>query len=71
MSSNDKMLTLTEVGRRLGVSFHMVKKLADVGAIAAFQPGEGLPLRIWESELVKYRAKFANYYESREHSEHS
>ena len=69
MQDRDKMLTFTEVGRRLGVSNHMVIKLVRHGAIQAFAPVPGNPRRIWESGLIRFREQSRNYRENREESE--
>lgn len=53
--NDDTMLSFAEVGRRLGISGHMVADLVRLGELASFIPGEGKQRRIWESEVSRYR----------------
>lgn len=51
------MLSIAEVARQLGVSGHTAAKLIRRGAIQAFRPGEGMPMRIRRSELERFRER--------------
>lgn len=51
------MLTFAEVGKRLGVSGHTVRKMVDAGVLHAFAPEPGMARRVWESDLDEFRSK--------------
>lgn len=67
--NDDGVLDFAEVARRIKRSPHFVKDLVNRGAIRAFRPAEGKPLKIFESELRRYLSQKKNYDENNAENE--